>query len=81
MVNAPCPPIPSIKISFVDHGKGIENIDLAMKEGYSTATKEIRELGFGAGMGLPNIKNYSDNLEIISKVGEGTTVNITVNIL
>lgn len=69
-----------INISFVDHGKGIENIDLAMKEGYSTATKEIRELGFGAGMGLPNIKNYSDGLEIISKVGEGTTVNITVNI-
>ena len=71
----------NIKISFVDHGKGIEDIDLAMREGYSTATSKIRELGFGAGMGLPNIKNYSDDLEIISKVGEGTTVNITVNIV
>jgi serine/threonine-protein kinase RsbT len=70
----------SIYVKFVDFGKGIENIDLAMQEGYSTATTEIRELGFGAGMGLPNIKKYSDNLEIISEVGKGTTVNIMVKL-
>ncbi len=55
-----------------DSGPGIEDVELAMKEGYSTATDLARELGFGAGMGLPNIKRCSDHLIIQSEVGEGT---------
>ena len=61
-----------------DKGPGTTDIDLAMKEGYSTASHEIRELGFGAGMGLPNMKRYSDHLNVHSEVGVGTTVEITV---
>ncbi len=67
-----------IRVILADKGRGIEDLDLAMREGYSTATDEIREMGFGAGMGLPNIKKNSDDLEIDSKVGVGTTVKITV---
>lgn len=67
-----------IEVSLVDTGPGIPDIDLAMQEGYSTASHEIRELGFGAGMGLPNMKKYSDMLHITSKVGEGTKVEIAV---
>ena len=69
-----------IVVVFKDNGPGIPNIDLAMKEGYSTATTEIREMGFGAGMGLPNMKKYTDELDIQSTVGVGTTVTMTVNI-
>ena len=69
-----------ITLVFSDNGPGIENIDLAMQEGYSTATDEIRELGFGAGMGLPNIKKYADKMNITTEVGKGTTVEIFVNI-
>lgn len=61
-----------------DIGAGIEDIDLAMKEGYSTATYEIREMGFGAGMGLSNIKQCSDDLSIESKVGVGTNLEAKV---
>jgi anti-sigma regulatory factor (Ser/Thr protein kinase) len=68
----------AITIRTEDVGAGIEDIDLAMKEGYSTATYEIREMGFGAGMGLSNIKQCSDNLNIESKVGVGTTLNAKV---
>ena len=68
----------SIKIVFVDNGPGIENIPLAMQEGYSTATQEIRDLGFGAGMGLPNMKNYTDVMNISSTVGVGTTIEMVV---
>jgi len=68
----------SIKIVFVDNGPGIENIELAMQEGYSTATEEIRNLGFGAGMGLPNMKNYTDILNVSSIVDVGTTVEMVV---
>lgn len=57
-----------------DSGPGIEDVDLAMKEGYSTASKEVREMGFGAGMGLANIKRNTDDLKIETTVGEGTTV-------
>lgn len=64
----------SIEIILKDKGPGIENIELAMKEGYSTASYEIRELGFGAGMGLPNMKRYSDEMKIESQIGVGTTV-------
>ena len=69
-----------IKIILTDHGPGIENIDLAMQEGYSTAPDNIRSLGFGAGMGLPNMKRYTDSMEIESKVGEGTKITMTVNV-
>lgn len=69
-----------IYLRIEDEGKGIENIDLAMKEGYSTATEEIREMGFGAGMGLPNIKKNSDFFRIESAVGKGTKLEITINL-
>jgi anti-sigma regulatory factor (Ser/Thr protein kinase) len=59
-----------------DEGPGIENIELALQEGYSTASEEQRELGFGAGMGLPNIQKNADGLEIESKKGEGAHVKI-----
>ena len=61
-----------IVLEVEDLGPGIEDIDLAFKEGYSTASREYREMGFGAGMGLPNIKKNADSLEIQSKKGEGT---------
>lgn len=66
-----------IFVELIDTGKGIADIAQAMKEGYSTATEEIRELGFGAGMGLPNMKKYSDDMSIESCVGKGTTVRLT----
>lgn len=65
-----------IEIVLSDTGKGIADIDKAMQEGFSTATDAIRELGFGAGMGLPNMKKYSDSMKIESKVGVGTTVTL-----
>ena len=67
-----------VDITLKDRGPGIPDISLAMKEGYSTASQYIRELGFGAGMGLPNIKKYSDELKITSIIGEGTTVHIKI---
>lgn len=69
-----------IRIAIEDEGPGIPDIDLAMQEGYSTASDEMREMGFGAGMGLPNIKRNSDRFAIDSKVGEGTTVSVVVHI-
>ena len=65
---------------LTDHGPGIENIELAMQEGWSTASEQVRGLGFGAGMGLPNMKKYSDEMTIESKPGSGTTVTVVVNI-
>lgn len=59
-----------------DTGPGIADINIAMQEGYSTATNQVRELGFGAGMGLPNMKKYSDEMNVKSVVGEGTTVEL-----
>ena len=59
-----------------DNGPGIEDIELAMKAGYSTANDNHREMGFGAGMGLPNIKKNSDQLQIESKIGQGTVVRM-----
>ncbi len=61
-----------VQIEVIDKGPGIPNIELAMQEGYSTADRRIQEMGFGAGMGLCNIKNYSDDFEISSEVGKGT---------
>ena len=68
----------AIKMVLTDHGPGIENVELAMKEGYSTAPDNIRSLGFGAGMGLPNIKKYSDEFRLDTKLGVGTTLYLTV---
>ena len=68
-----------ILITMADKGPGIPDIDLAMTEGYSTAPEWIRELGFGAGMGLPNMKKYADTLKIDTVVGKGTTITMTVN--
>ncbi len=63
-----------LRLESKDNGPGIANIDLAMREGYSTASEEIRLLGFGAGMGLPNMKRNSSHFKIQSKVGEGTHI-------
>ena len=68
-----------IEIELADHGPGIEDIEKAMMEGYSTAPDNVRSLGFGAGMGLPNMKRYTDNMEIESEVGVGTTIKMRVN--
>ncbi len=65
-----------VRIILKDSGPGIPDIDLAMQQGYSTASPEVREMGFGAGMGLPNIKRNMDVLNISSEVGTGTTVEM-----
>lgn len=65
-----------IILDVKDGGPGIEDISLALQEGYSTASEEAREMGFGAGMGLPNIQKNSDSLEIVSEKGKGTEVKI-----
>lgn len=67
-----------LKITLTDMGPGIEDIELAMQEGYSTAPDWVREMGWGAGMGLPNIKRNADRLKIDSVVGEGTTLEIVI---
>lgn len=67
-----------INIDFIDDGPGISDVSLAMQEGWSTASPEVRDLGFGAGMGLPNIKKYTDDLKITTQVGVGTTVSMKV---
>ncbi|MBQ9878603.1 MAG: ATP-binding protein [Bacteroidales bacterium] len=67
-----------IVMVVADQGPGIPNLDLAMQEGWSTASAEVREMGYGAGMGLPNIKKNTDDLKIESTVGVGTTVTMTV---
>ena len=68
-----------IVLVLEDHGPGIEDISLAMREGYSTAPDTIRSLGFGAGMGLPNMKRYTDELILESEPGKGTKVTMIVN--
>jgi len=68
-----------LEIWLSDNGPGIENIDNALKEGFSTASAEARSMGFGAGMGLPNMKKYSDGMAITSEVGKGTTVYLRIN--
>lgn len=70
----------SIKIILEDRGPGIQDLELAMKEGYSTAPSWIREIGFGAGMGLPNIKRNADELNVESGMDEGTRVTIIIKL-
>lgn len=70
----------AIKVVVDDRGPGIPDIELAMREGFSTATPEMRELGFGAGMGLPNIRKNADDFMIASTVGKGTKVEFTIYI-
>ncbi|MBQ3074030.1 MAG: ATP-binding protein [Ruminococcus sp.] len=69
-----------IEIVLSDHGPGIKDINQAMQEGFSTASDSIRSMGFGAGMGLPNMKRYTDYMNIDSVVGEGTTITMRVNL-
>lgn len=69
-----------IVMTLEDHGPGIPNVELAMKEGYSTATEQIHNMGFGAGMGLPNMKRSSDELTIETEVGVGTKITMIVNL-
>lgn len=66
----------TVRIDVIDTGPGIENLDLAMTEGWSTATNEVREMGYGAGMGLPNIKRNCDKLEIHTNKGEHTHISM-----
>ncbi len=68
----------AVRMVLADRGPGIENIDQAMKEGWSTAPDEVRSLGFGAGMGLPNMKKNSDEMQIETVLGKGTTVTMAV---
>ena len=70
----------SIVMLLEDHGPGIADLSLAMSEGWSTAPDSVRSLGFGAGMGLPNMKKYSDRFDIQSTVGVGTTVRMEVDL-
>ena len=69
----------AIFMELKDVGPGIEDIDKAMQAGYSTAPDDVRSLGFGAGMGLPNMKKNSDTMDIKTVLGQGTTVTMTVN--
>lgn len=69
-----------IKMVVADKGPGIPDIALAMQEGYSTARPEVRDMGFGAGMGLPNMKRYTQSLEIETKVGVGTKLTMVVSV-
>jgi serine/threonine-protein kinase RsbT len=69
----------AVQIEVTDEGPGIPNLELAMQEGWSTADQRIREMGFGAGMGLCNIKNYSDIFYIESEVGKGTHLRMIIH--
>ena len=70
----------NIRIILADTGPGIPDVEKAMQLGYSTAPEEVRSLGFGAGMGLPNMKKYSDNMQINTEVGVGTTVTMDIHL-
>ena len=69
-----------IRMTLADVGPGIPDVDLAMQAGYSTAPDEVRSLGFGAGMGLPNMKKYTDEMVIDTRIGEGTTITMAVKL-
>jgi anti-sigma regulatory factor (Ser/Thr protein kinase) len=69
-----------VLLDVEDDGPGIENIGMAIKEGFSTANNTIREMGFGAGMGIPNIKNCSDAFELTSEVNKGTHLKVLIDL-
>ena len=69
----------NIRIILADTGPGIPDVEKAMQQGYSTAPEEVRSLGFGAGMGLPNMKKYSDDMKIDTIIGSGTTVTMDIH--
>ncbi len=69
-----------IQMDLADEGPGIPDIELAMREGYSTASSKVRELGFGAGMGLANMKKHTDAFALESEVGKGTHIQMQVNV-
>ena len=69
-----------VRMVLDDVGPGIPDIELAMQAGYSTAPDEVRNLGFGAGMGLPNMKKYTDDMKIVTKLGAGTKITMEVNL-
>ena len=69
-----------IGIEVADRGPGIPDLDLALQEGWSTATDEMREMGFGFGMGLPNIRKNSDQFSVTSQVGEGTVISSRIKL-
>ncbi len=68
-----------VEIILTDEGPGISNLELAMQEGFSTAPDNVRSLGFGAGMGLPNMKRYTDQMDIETALGKGTKITMKVN--
>ena len=70
----------NIRLILADTGPGIPDVEKAMQQGYSTAPEEVRSLGFGAGMGLPNMKKFSDNMQIDTGVGVGTTVTMDIHL-
>ena len=69
-----------VDVKLTDHGPGIPDVEKAMQEGYSTAPDNVRNLGFGAGMGLPNIKKYTDEMQIDTQIGRGTTMYLSVHV-
>ena len=69
-----------VTVVLTDHGPGIPDVEKAMQEGWSTASDEIRAQGFGAGMGLPNMKKYTDNMQIDTVLGVGTTISLRVDL-
>jgi anti-sigma regulatory factor (Ser/Thr protein kinase) len=70
----------AVTLVFTDNGPGIADVSLAMQEGYSTASDEVREMGFGAGMGLPNMKKHTDSMEITTQIGVGTRIVMRVTL-
>ncbi|MBP0963581.1 MAG: ATP-binding protein [Oscillospiraceae bacterium] len=70
----------AVFMTLADQGPGIPDIEQAMQEGFSTAPESVRNLGFGAGMGLPNMRKYTDEMTVESEVGKGTTVRMRVNL-
>ena len=70
----------AVLMTLTDQGPGIPDIEQAMQEGFSTAPESVRNLGFGAGMGLPNMRKYTDEMTVESEVGKGTTVRMRVNL-
>lgn len=70
-----------VRVTLTDRGPGIPDVELALREGYSTATDSIRSLGFGAGMGLPNMKRFADELTVSSELGVGTRIEMKFKIV